>query len=372
MMQLPQLKGEAVSGKEKVWSVRVLPLEEKAIIETTHGYKDGKMQVNEKIVEHGKNLGKKNATTAFEQAVLEAKSAWTKKKESGYSDATTSEEKEEKEPHHKEIDESVPTPMLAHDYHKRGKDIVFPCLVQPKLDGTRCVAVPGKGLFSRNRKAYPHLAHIKSEIDKLDPSIILDGELYSNTLSFQEIVGIVKKEKELSQKESQIKFHVYDVIINKPFVERLEFLTQLFKQNNFKTLVLVKTEPCKSEGAMKEIHEQYIMAGWEGIMLRNHKGMYKYTRSVDLQKFKLFFDTECEIIGCKEGEGLEKGCVVWQCKTDEGKTFSCRPRGSREERQEMFLNGESYVGKMLTVRYQEKTDDGLLRFPVGIAMRDYE
>ena len=34
--------------------------------------------------------------------------------------------------------------------------------------------------------------------------------------------------------------------------------------------------------------------------------------------------------------------------------------------------GEDYVGKMLTVRYQERTDEGLLRFPVGIAIRDYE
>jgi hypothetical protein len=27
---------------------------------------------------------------------------------------------------------------------------------------------------------------------------------------------------------------------------------------------------------------------------------------------------------------------------------------------------------MLTVRYQELTDDGLPRFPVGVGLRDYE
>jgi hypothetical protein len=34
--------------------------------------------------------------------------------------------------------------------------------------------------------------------------------------------------------------------------------------------------------------------------------------------------------------------------------------------------GGAYVGKKLTVRYQELTDEGLPRFPVGVAFRDYE
>ena len=38
----------------------------------------------------------------------------------------------------------------------------------------------------------------------------------------------------------------------------------------------------------------------------------------------------------------------------------------------MFEKGKSYIGKMLTVKYQELTDDGKPRFPVGINIRDYE
>lgn len=49
-----------------------------------------------------------------------------------------------------------------------------------------------------------------------------------------------------------------------------------------------------------------------------------------------------------------------------------RPRGMWEQRKEWFDNGEAYVGKPLTVRYQELTQDGIPRFPVGIAVRDYE
>jgi len=38
----------------------------------------------------------------------------------------------------------------------------------------------------------------------------------------------------------------------------------------------------------------------------------------------------------------------------------------------LFQNGSNYIGQQLTVRYQELTDDGVPRFPVGIAIRNYE
>jgi ATP-dependent DNA ligase len=376
---LPALQGDTLTGKTKIWSVEVRHQNGNGVIVTTHGYKDGKMQVGEKIISEGKNIGKKNETTPFQQAVSEAKTAWTKKRESSYapvtSDVTAEEhESDEETSRGKGIDESVPLPMLAHDYNKRGKSIQFPCFVQKKFDGTRCVAVPQKGLFSRNRKSYPHLDHIKEEINKLPPNIILDGELYSDTLTFQEIVGLVKRETLKAgdqEKQLQIKYHVYDIISDQPYVQRYANLQLLFRRYKFKHLVLVQTDHCESEEKMKEMHAQYVAAGYEGIIIRNKDGLYSNARSIHLQKYKHFFDTEVKIVGFKSGEGAEEGCVIWECEY-QGKTFSCRPRGTREERMNHYQNGASYIGKQLTVRYQQETDDGLLRFPVAICLRDYE
>jgi DNA ligase-1 len=265
--------------------------------------------------------------------------------------------------------------MLAHDYHKRGKDIQYPCFVQRKLDGTRCVAVPGKGLFSRNKKRYPHLEHILEEIQRLPESIQLDGELYSATLTFQEIVGLVKRETLQpgdAEKQRQIQFHVYDIVSDKSYRERYMNLQYLFRRHRFQHLVLVPTEGCASEEEMKEKHAVYVADGYEGVMLRNKEGLYRGTRCVDLQKYKEFLDGEYEVVGWEEGQGLEEGCVLWICQTAQGKRFSCRPRGTREDRQALFRDGGTYVGRWLTVRYQEETDDGLPRFPVGIAFREYE
>ena len=378
IQSFPALQGATLTGKTKVWSIEVRHQNGCGVIVTTHGQQDGKMQINEKIISEGKNVGKKNETTPFDQAVSEARAAWTKKRESNYTPIDEAEEDDEDDEvgggRGKGMDETVPLPMLAHDYNKRGKSIQYPCFVQKKFDGTRCVAIPQKGLFSRNRKSYPHLDHIKEEINKLPPNMILDGELYSDTLTFQEIVGLVKKETLKAgdqEKQLHIQFHVYDLINEAPYVQRYANLQLLFRRYKFKHLVLVKTENCESEEKMKEMHAEYVAEGYEGIMLRNKEGLYSNARSAHLQKYKEFFDTEAKIVGFKSGEGLDQNCIIWILEY-QGKTFSCRPRGTREERMEQFKNGSDYIGKLMTVRYQELTDDGLLRFPVAICIRDYE
>ena len=394
MADFAELFGEATTGKTKAWSIRVFERDGCGVIETTHGYVDGKKPVNEKVISEGKNIGKKNETTPLQQAINEARSAWTKKKESGYAAGASvasgvaaggagtkamdvdDDESVESGGRGKGIDEDAPLPMLAHDYNKRGKGFKFPCYVQRKYDGTRCVAMPGKGLFSRNRKRYPHMDHIVEEINKLPEGVVLDGELYSDTLTFQEIVGIVKRQtlkKGDAEKQLQIKLHVYDIINNStPYSDRMANLQMLFRRYKFKHLTLVDTVMCESEDMMKELHAQFVSEGYEGIMLRTPGGMYKNSRSADLLKYKEFFDGEYEVVGFKEGEGLEAGCVLWVCKTPEGRVFNCRPRGSREDRVALYAHGGDFIGKPLTVRYQELTDEGVPRFPVGIAFRDYE
>ena len=379
----PTLHGEATTGKAKIWSIRVFERHDGGVIETSHGYLGGKIQVNEKVVTAGKNIGKKNETTPLQQAESEARAAWIKKKESGYTASleqdgavAAAEDAVDALPKRgKGIDADVPLPMLAHEYQKRGKGFGFPCYVQPKLDGTRAVGMPGKGTFSRLRKTFPHMEHILAEMAQLPEDLILDGELYTNELTFQEIVGLVKKETLKAgdaEKQLKIKYHVYDLITSHPYETRKEMLTALFARHRFQHLVLVPTNRCESEVQMKLQHNAYVADGFEGIMLRAPYGDYKHSRSADLLKYKEFFDAEYEVVGFKEGEGQEKGCVLWMCRTEEGKTFHCRPRGTRESRMELFQNGGEYVGKKLTIRFQELTDEGLPRFPVGIAFRDYE
>jgi len=378
----PTLYATASTGKEKIWRTRVKTLDTgEAEIISSHGYVDGKMTETPRTISAGKNVGKKNATTPFQQAVAEAEASWNKKKDAGYKTRDEQEIDEENVLNEETnvVTTTVPLPMLAHDYTKRSKDIQFPCYTQRKLDGVRCVAMPQKGLFSRNSKPFPGLANIKAEIDTLPSSsnIILDGELYSDTLDFQEVVGLVKKanlSKADTAKQQQIYLCVYDLVDEtNPYSKRKADLEQLFATHKFTSIRLLSTEECANKECIESMHNKYVEEGYEGLMLRNKAGLYSVGhRSKELQKYKHFQDEDYEIVGFLSGDGMEKGCVIWRCITPEGIEFTCRPRGTHEERRELFLRARPIVGKRLTVRFQELSNDGVPRFPVGIAIRDYE
>ena len=368
-MSLPTLYCKSKTGKTQVWNIQVIG----STIRVSYGYQDGAVTVNEKTITAGKNIGKKNETTPEQQATSEARSTWDKKKTGGYAESLD-------DAHVPGVADAAAVaaheailPMLAHDYHKRGKDIKFPCFVQPKLDGVRCIFKNGV-LTSRQGKVFPNMEHITQDLKDVD--LVLDGELYSNTLNFQQFVGLVRKKKHNDAEKQllrQVKFHVYDCVNDKPFSERNESINNLFSKRLYAFSEPLLTEECKIKEDLKKFHDKYVAEGKEGLIIRNKDGLYQLAaRSKDLQKYKEFEDAEYKVTGFTDGEGSEKGLVIWICETSAGKSFHVRPRGTHEARAEIFNEAKDYVGKSLTVRYQELTEEGIPRFPVGIAFRDYE
>jgi DNA ligase-1 len=368
-MALPTLYCKSKTGKTQLWNIEVIG----SMIRVSYGYQGGATTVNEKTITAGKNIGKKNETTPEQQATSEALSTWNKKKTGGYAESLDN-------AHVPAVADAAAVaaheailPMLAHDYHKRGKDIKFPCFVQPKLDGVRCIFKNGV-LTSRQGKVFPNMDHITQDLKDVD--LVLDGELYSNTLNFQQFVGLVRKKKHNDAEKQllrQVKFHVYDCVNDKPFSERNESINNLFSKRMYAFSEPLLTEECKSKEDLKKFHDKYVAEGKEGLIIRNKDGLYQLAaRSKDLQKYKEFEDAEYKVTGFTDGEGSEKGLVIWICETSAGKSFHVRPRGTHEARAEIFNEAKDYVGKSLTVRYQELTEEGIPRFPVGIAFRDYE
>jgi len=410
MASFPPLRKEAKTGKTSLWSIQVKATADGGQIVSRHGYEDGVIQVEKKLVTEGKNIGRKNETTALQQAIQDARTSWNKKKASGYEEVVEEDEEDEedeemahggagKAPTKAEataskslasskataLETSVPMPMLAHKLAEKEKYVVLPGYVQPKFDGTRSIGIRGLApgtpcLFSRQRKAYPHLEHIQAVLQKLPLGSPLDGELYTTKHKFQKIVGLVKQKtikKEDQDKHNDIQLHVYDIVDpEKTFEERYAILQKLFKDYASvigSVLQLCPTHRVTKREELKPKHDEYVAMGFEGLMFRNAKGLYDVgQRSADLLKMKDFFDDEFEVVDFYEGEGREAGCVMWRCKTKDGKVFGCRPEGTHEERAELLKEAKDYVGKMLTIRYQELTKDGLPRFPVGVAFRDYE
>lgn len=362
---MDQLYSFDSSGKIRYWNISVKNNGDYSQIITKFGIENGKEIINKRNITSGKNIGKTNETSHYSQALHEAKSKWNKKIDAGYKSSLN--KKDTKSP-------LVILPMLAHDYTKRYRDIIFPCFVQAKLDGVRGIFINGK-IQSRTGKFFKCLDHITNELENVKH--VLDGELYSDSLNFQEIVGIVRKEtldENDKQKIKQIYFLVYDVVSDMDYIDRLsQILKKDVFKNKFKYTKLHNTDICKSRESVAGFHDLYISQGYEGLILRNFIGKYEVkSRSKNLQKLKTFMTEEFKIISFTTGTGIESGLVIWTCKTKEDKKFNVRPSGTHEERSKLFKIAKEFIGKNLTVKFFEYTNDGIPRFPVGIAIRDYE
>lgn len=347
---------------------------------TFTGLLDGKKK-EERREAKPKNVGRANETTAEEQAELELVSKANKERDKGYFD--TVEEAESN---------VVALPMLAHPFDKRKQHIVYPALVQPKLDGVRCMAhlKDGKAtIFSRKGKALaamPNLlASLTAMAKKLDRELYLDGELFSHEIPFEELVGHCRRSMESHEKKGTtaaldlICLNVFDCYHPKApeagFQQRYDLAKKVVggpvAEGGY--VQMVANTPVADEADVKNCHSQFIAEGHEGTIIRNIHGVYALNaRSNDLLKYKDFLDDEFEIVGFVSGEGRDKGTVIWTCKTKDGSEFNVRPRGTWQERANWLTDAADFIGKHLTVRYQELTQDGIPRFPVGIVVRDYE
>jgi len=359
-------------GKTRHWRIWL----DSHIIKTEHGLLGGEMVLSEKGIYKGKNVGKANETTPEEQALAEALSTIQKKRDKNYSDT----------PGHVEI---TFLPMLAHNFRKREKDINYPCYVQPKLDGVRCFAQlvdvspdGGKGqnyevkLMSRSGKEFIQpFEKLRAQINQfIDFDEIWDGELYTPELTFEDLIAACRKSTYRESSEL-VEFHLFDI-----FADSVEMFQERFENRMIKIALklgdrikLVETLIVDSKEEAMEYYARCMGNGYEGVMFRNSEGVYKPGhRSKDLQKYKEFIDEEFKIVNALEGTGTDEGTVIWVCVNKDGNTFKVRPRGTVDQRSKWWHSANDYFGNMLTVRYQNLTEDGIPRFPVGIAIRDYE
>jgi len=375
-MNLPTLYGKSTNGKVKEWNISVLKMGDgSCYIETEHGYENGKKQLDQRYVGEGKNIGRANETTVYEQACSEAQSAHSRKKDSGYV------EDKGKIP---AASAGMFLPMLAHRYDKHSAKIGFPCWVQPKLDGVRMLARKEDGevtMWSRKGKIIDIPDKINAQLcEMLADGQCTDGELYVHGWTFQKIISAVKKKRDDTD---LLEYHIYDSPhLTLSFEDRMpQYGVASIRFPHYcqnwtivgKNIKFVKTYDIEHQEEFDVFESMLVQESYEGMMVRNKNSLYKYKhRSYDLQKVKRFVDDEFRIIGGKDGSGREAGLIVFRCITSDGLEFDVRPRGSHEERAVIFKNLENYLDKNLTVRYQELTDDGRPRFPVGIAVRDYE
>jgi len=378
--KFPTLYGLSSKGVVKSWKIWVaeFPLESAIMVE--HGQIEGKKQLAVETIREGKNIGKSNETSPFEQAVLEAESKWNKKHDSNYTESL---------PEGETNIELKLLPMLANKYKERKHTIDWMnTFEQPKLNGCRCLVERRNDkitFWSRKSKQYRNFnLYMEQEfLSFMKNGDILDGEMYNHRdITFQELMSLITDETtpNLESLKKYVKFHCYD----RPSGD-LDFSNRYLKYrhdipNGLNYLRLVETFKVTSEKDVALHHGHFIADGYEGSIIRSGNEPYKFQyRANQLLKNKDFYDAEYKIIGCKEGTGKDEGKAIFRCVTEEGVggitgigDFDVRCKGTDKYRSKQWENRLKYIGEMLTVRYPSFTDDKIPQHGVGVIVRDYE
>ena len=275
-------------------------------------------------------------------------------------------------------------PMLAYPVSTKPVDYSKPVFIQPKLDGVRCLIQYDKKYgvkaYSRTGKEWLNIDHIRMQLwdfFQKYPNIILDGELYNHDLkdNFEKIISLVRKTKPTLENrlesEEIVQFHCYDIIDEtKIFAERNEWIESNLQESY--CIDLVFTSKITAEPAAKMTHKINLANGYEGSIVRTND-IYKCGRSWNLRKFKDFHDDEAIILDWVEGKGKRKGTIgKFMAQDSAGNIFGMPVMDKFEYLQNNFEEMKTWVGKLATFTYFERTNADSYRHPLFKCIRDYE
>jgi len=232
-----------------------------------------------------------------------------------------------------------------------------------KLDGLRAYW-DGQHFYSRLGHRFPAPEFV---LKQMPPHVCLDGELFSSRGQFQTITSIVRSSSS-NEKWNTLKFHCFDVPSSPlPFEDRLKII-QTFDTAKYPFLIVHPHSVCEGKTHVLDHLKRLENEGAEGLMLRAPKSLYEPKRSKTLLKVKSFARDEFKIVGYVDGKGKFKGKLGgYLCRTKDGKQFGV---GSGLTDVQRELNERLPLGTLITVQFQELSEDKIPRFPtfVGVAI----
>lgn len=268
-------------------------------------------------------------------------------------------------------------------------------VIERKLDGCRVQIINKDGqirAFSRQGKEFTTLNKVLDELQgKLPNNTVLDGEVClvddKGLESFQGIMKEIKRKDHTIQNPLLLAFDylTLEAFENKKgtlkYTERMEMLKEWYELQNWniqnkvaKHLSIVNYERYSPQ-ALEEWNKRVKEWNWEGLMFRKDVG-YEGKRTSSLLKYKMFMDEEFKVLGVEEGDAQELvdgvmhkikcvGALVIEYK---GNKVGVGTGLSLEQRKRWYQHPEEIVGKVVTIKYFEETQnqDGSwsLRFPV--------
>lgn len=289
---------------------------------------------------------------------------------------------------------TVPTNDDPDALHK----LTFPLMWSPKLDGIRTLVTAQRGgPVTRTYKDIPN-DKVREFLSRTE-FFGFDGECVFGEHDkdvFNRTQSSVMKVAGPGFEEAGGKLWVFDDFTNPndPFEDRFARLTErVSKLGGLREFIhLVPHELVHNGDDLANVESVIVAKGFEGVMVRDPKGIYKQGRSTArdriLGKVKRFADAEATIVGYEEemfnGNEAEKdafgrtkrsshqenlvgkdtlGALI--CESAEfSDTFKIGTGYTAAQRQELWDMGADLIGQTITFKYQPSGMKDLPRFPV--------
>lgn len=287
-------------------------------------------------------------------------------------------------------------PMLACECSDISQ-VKFPILASSKLDGIRCTIFGGVA-YSRSLKPIPNKfvqSWAKENACNLEG---FDGELILGNPSEEAVFNRTTSFVMSHDKVEDFSFWVFDLVTDDTSKTRQEALESIFASKGIPRCQLLKQTLVNSPKELETFEEKQLQHGFEGTMLKDPQGLYKFGRSTikggQLLKRKVFVDDEFEVVGyepkyhntneattnelgrterssCKEGLVALEQLGSLTLKTKEGKVFSVGSGFDDAMRNQFWTEKESLIGKFAKVKYFPiGMIYGIPRLPIFLGFRD--
>ncbi len=291
--------------------------------------------------------------------------------------------------------------MLAHDGAGHEKKIIGKKILQPKLDGVRCITVINYEaqtveMYTRNGKVLENFGHItdylKNYINEFGRSTVIDGEVMSS--SFQDLMKQVHRKENVNAGDAVL--NVFDML---PLAEfkagksslgqrrRLNFIkenySKIFGDSGCISIVPwseVDLDTFIGTVEFTDYNKAMVEAGYEGIMIKDPDAKYECKRTTSWLKQKPFIEVSLSITAVEEGTGRNVGRLgALVCEgVDDGKTISVNVGSgfTDGDRSSFWSERDTLAGQVVEVRADAVTQnqDGTysLRFPRFLRFRGFK
>ena len=281
--------------------------------------------------------------------------------------------------------------QLAHDSNNHESKVSGRKLIEVKLDGVRVLTIvhpDGRvDQYSRNGKELVNFGHVKDQFSAIAANLaepwVFDGEIMSS--SFQDLMKQVHRKSDVAADDAVL--NLFDCVPLSHFNAGAWDAAQSFRSEHLVKFVdthqhalanvrvvgqeLVDLDTETGQARFREINQQAIAGGYEGIMIKDPDAPYECKRSASWLKLKPYIEVTLEVVDLEEGTGKNEGRLgALVCEgVDDGRQITVNVGSglSDDMRDGVWADQDSVRGQLVEVRADAITQnqDGTysLRFP---------